>query len=113
VIVFAAGAPAATATATTVAGTGTLRLASVVLESGGDDASGARLSAGGEEVGFVTQAVVSPHLGGKTLGLAKVHKDLARAAGTAVTAQVGGAAVAGEIAQHPVYDPERKRAKES
>jgi len=91
----------------------TLRLASVVLESGGDDASGARLSAGGEEVGFVTQAVVSPHLGGKTLGLAKVHKDLARAAGTAVTAQVGGAAVAGEIAQHPVYDPERKRAKES
>src|SRR5438132_4464510 len=53
----------------------TLRLTSVVLESGGDDASGAKLTAGGEEVGFVTQAVVSPHLGGKTLGLAKVHKD--------------------------------------
>src|SRR5436190_2204460 len=42
-----------------------LRLTSVVLESGGDDASGAPLSVGG----FVTQAVVSPYLGGKTLGL--------------------------------------------
>jgi len=63
-------------------------------------------------VGFVTQAIVSPHLGGKTLGLAKIHKDLAKA-GTRVTARVGDEAVAGEVVQHPVYDPERKRAKES
>jgi aminomethyltransferase len=90
-----------------------LRLTSVVLEGGGDDASGARLSARGEEIGFVTQAVVSPHLGGKTLGLAKVRKDLAKAAGTAVIARVGGDDVDGEIVRHPVYDPERKRAKES
>src|SRR5712692_4807169 len=40
----------------------TLRLTSVALESGGDDASGAPLSADGEEIGFVTQAVVSPYL---------------------------------------------------
>src|SRR5213593_838607 len=91
----------------------TLRLTSVVLESGGDDASGAKLSAGGEEVGFVTQAVVSPYLEGKTLGLAKVRKDLAKAAGTTVTAQVGGEEVVGEIVEHPVYEKERKRAKES
>src|SRR3954453_18808602 len=38
-------------------GTTTLRLTSVTLESGGDSASGARLSVDGEDVGFVTQAI--------------------------------------------------------
>ena len=90
----------------------TLRLTSVVLESGGDEASGASLSVDGAEVGFVTQAIVSPYLGGKTLGLAKVRKELAKA-GTKVTAGVGDDAVACEVVRHPVYDPERKRAKES
>jgi glycine cleavage system T protein (aminomethyltransferase) len=90
----------------------TLRLTSVVLESGGDDASGATLSVDGDEVGFVTQAVVSPYLDGKTLGLAKVPKA-ATAPGTRVTARVGGAEVPGEIVQHPVYEKERRRAKES
>jgi aminomethyltransferase len=87
----------------------TLRLASVVLDSGGDDASGAPLSVGG----FITQAVVSPYLDGKTLGLAKVPADIARAPGTKLTATIGGEEVAGEIAPHPVYDKERRRAKES
>jgi aminomethyltransferase len=89
-----------------------LRLTSVVLESGGDAATGATLSVDGAEVGLVTQAIVSPHLGGKTLGLAKIRKDLAEA-GTKVTARVGEDSVAGEIVRHPVYDPERKRAKET
>jgi aminomethyltransferase len=90
----------------------TRRLTSVVLDSGGDEASGAPLSVDGTEVGFVTQAIVSPFLGGKTLGLAKVNKELANA-GTKVTAHVGDDSVAGEIVQHPVYDAERKRAKEA
>jgi aminomethyltransferase len=90
----------------------TLRLTSVVLDAGGDDASGAKLFVDGAEVGFVTQAIVSPYLGGKTLGLAKVPKAMA-AAGTRVTARLGGGDVAGEIVQHPVYDKERKRAKET
>ena len=90
----------------------TQRLTSVVLESGGDAATDAPLSAGGSEVGLVTQSVESPYLGGKTLGLAKVHKDV-REPGTKVTAIVGGEKVDGEIVHHPVYDPERKRAKES
>src|SRR5256885_7346921 len=51
----------------------TLRLTSVVLDSGGDDASGAKLSASDEEVGFVTQAGVSPYLGGEKAGLAQVR----------------------------------------
>ncbi|MFN8185900.1 MAG: aminomethyltransferase family protein [Gaiellales bacterium] len=89
-----------------------LRLTSVVLESGGDAASGAPLLVDGQEVGIVTQAVESPHLGGKTLGLAKIRKEL-REPGVAVQANVGGELVAGEIVRHPVYDPERKRAKES
>jgi glycine cleavage system aminomethyltransferase T len=85
-----------------------------VLESGGDDASGAELSVDGVEVGLVTQSVVSPFLGGKTLGLAKVPKELAKAVGTHVSARVGDAdVVAGEIVEHPVYDKDRKRAKES
>jgi aminomethyltransferase len=91
----------------------TLRLTSVALDSSGDAATGARLSAGGEEVGFVTQAVESPHLDGRTLGLAKVRKDLAKAVGTAVTARVGGADVPGEIVEHPVYERARRRARES
>jgi aminomethyltransferase len=90
----------------------TLRLTSVVLESGGDAASGARLFVEGGEVGLVTQAVESPHLGGKTLGLAKIQKEL-REPGTSVTARIEGEDVPGEVVRHPVYDPERKRAKES
>ena len=90
----------------------TLRLTSVVLEGGGDLASGAPLAIDGREVGLVTQAVESPHLGGKTLGLAKIDKEL-REPGTAVVATVEDEPVPGEIVRHPVYDPERKRVKES
>jgi glycine cleavage system T protein (aminomethyltransferase) len=89
-----------------------LRLTSVVLQSGGDAASGAPLSVDGTEVGLVTQAVESPYLGGKTLGLAKVDKDR-REPGTAVTARLEGEDIPGEVVRHPVYDPERRRAKES
>jgi aminomethyltransferase len=87
-----------------------VRLASVVLESGGDAATGAPLQVKGADVGTVTQAVSSPFLGGKTLGLAKIRKDLA-VAGTAVSAQVGGEKVAGEVVRHPAYEPERKKVK--
>jgi aminomethyltransferase len=89
-----------------------LRLTSVVLEGGGDEASGAPIGIDGEEVGLVTQAVVSPYLGGKTLGLAKIRKDL-NTPGHRIEAQIGEERVAGEVVAHPVYDPERKRAKES
>ena len=89
-----------------------LRLTSVVLERGGDEASGAPLAIDSEEVGLVTQAVESPYLDGQTLGLAKVRKDR-NSPGQLVEARVGDERVAGEIVSHPVYDPERKRAKES
>jgi aminomethyltransferase len=89
-----------------------LRLTSVVLESGGEEASGAALRHDGVDVGLVTQAIVSPHLNGATLGLAKVRKDL-RDPGTLLMADVDGATVPAEVVRHPVYDPERRRAKES
>lgn len=95
-----------------------VRLGSVVLDSGGAAASGARLAVDGEDVGYVTQAVASPYLGGRTLGLAKLHRPH-NAVGTKVIATLSGAdgagrgdVVPGEVVRHPVYDPERKRAKE-
>ena len=66
-----------------------LRLTSVTLESGGDAASGAPIQVGGEEVGLVTQAVESPYLDGKTLGLAKIRKDL-KEPGTRIEARSTG-----------------------
>jgi aminomethyltransferase len=89
----------------------TLRLTSVVLESGGAAASEAPLRVDGSEVGLVTQAIESPYLGGKTLGLAKIRADL-REPGTNVTALVEGDEVGGEVVAHPVYERERRRAKE-
>jgi aminomethyltransferase len=91
----------------------TLRLTSVALDEGGDEASGAKLFLEGSEIGVVTQAVVSPFLGGRTLGLAKVPKELAQSTGARLTARVGDRDVDAEIVQHPVYEKERRRAKES
>src|SRR5206468_10460396 len=65
-----------------------LRLTSVVLEGGGDEASGGAIGVDGEEVGLVTQAVESPYLGGRTLGLAKIRKDLNQP-GQNIQVQVG------------------------
>jgi aminomethyltransferase len=87
-----------------------LRLTSVVLESGGDEASGARLGLDGEEVGLVTQAISSPYLDGRTLGLAKIRKDLNQP-GQSLDAQVGDERVPGEVVRHPVYDSERRRVR--
>ena len=89
----------------------TLRLTSVTLDEGGDDASGAPLYVDGDEVGMVTQAIVSPYLGGTTLGLAKVRRELIEP-GRAVEARLDGGRVRGRLVGHPVYDPERRRAKE-
>ena len=72
----------------------TLRLTSVVLEAGGAEATGAQLTDDGSVVGFITQAVVSPYLNGKTLGLAKVEKAWTDP-GTAIEAQIDGEAVPG------------------
>ncbi len=91
-----------------------LRLTSVVLDDAGPAASGAVLTVVGEDepAGVVTQAVSSPYLGGRTLGLAKLRKPH-HVAGTPITAAVEGREVRGEVVSHPVYDPKRTRAKET
>jgi aminomethyltransferase len=92
----------------------TRRLTSVVLDDGGEEATGASLllrDGDARPVGEITQAVRSPLLGGRTLGLARL--DLPHnGAGTSITALVGGREVGGEVVSHPVYDPRRTRAKE-
>ena len=87
-----------------------LRLTSVELESGGDEASGAPIFVEGQEVGLVTQAVVSPYREGRTLGLAKIRRDLHQQ-GTRIEARLDGRPVPGVVTRHPVYDPERRRVR--
>ena len=86
------------------------RLMSVTLESGGDAATNAPIARDGKKIGYVTQAITSPFLGGKTLGLAKIEKGHAKA-GAAVSATVDGREVAGQLGVQKVYDPERKRVR--
>jgi aminomethyltransferase len=88
----------------------TVRLTTVVLDSGGDGASAAPLFVDGTQVGLVTQAVSAPLLNGRTLGLAKIRKDLA-VPGTKVTAHVGDEEIGGQVVRHPAYEPERKKVK--
>ena len=88
-----------------------LRLTSVVLEGGGEAASGAPLLIDGVEVGFVTQAIESPYLDGQTLALAKLPREL-NVPGSRVVARIPTGDVGGTVVQHPVYDRERRRAKE-
>ena len=75
------------------------RLTSVALEAGGAEATGAELTVDGSVVGFITEAVVSPYLDGKTLGLAKVDRNRTEP-GTAVEARVAGEAVPGAVVRH-------------
>jgi aminomethyltransferase len=87
-----------------------MRLMSVTLESGGDAATNAPVTRDGAAIGYVTQAIVSPLLGGKTLGLAKIDKANAKP-GTLVSATVDGREVSGQLGAQKVYDPERKRVR--
>jgi len=86
------------------------RLVSVVLDRGEDAATGAQLTVDGDVIGHVSMAVASPYLDGKTLGLAKVHRDFT-SPGTRVVASFEGDEVGGELVATPVYDPDRKRVR--
>jgi aminomethyltransferase len=87
-----------------------MRLMSVTLDSGGDAATNAPITRNGKKIGYVTQAIVSPLLNGKTLGLAKIEKADAKL-GAPVSATVDGREVAGQLGAQKVYDPERKRVR--
>lgn len=82
------------------------RVVTVQVEAEPETAEGARLLLDGADVGYLTMAVPSPHLGGVTLGLARVDQDAARP-GTALVA-AGRPAV---VMATPVYDPDRVRVR--
>ncbi len=87
-----------------------MRLMSVTLESGGDAATNASVMREGLKIGYVTQAITSPFLSGKTLGLVKIERAHAHP-GTRVSAIVDGHEVSGQLGGQKVYDPERKRVR--
>jgi aminomethyltransferase len=87
-----------------------MRLMSVTLDSGGDAATNAPITRNGKKIGYVTQAIVSPLLNGKTLGLAKIEKADAKL-GAPVSATIDGREVPGQLGAQKVYDPERKRVR--
>jgi aminomethyltransferase len=83
-----------------------LRVASVLID--GPPGEGLELEHDGLPVGVVTMAMPSPELGGRTLGLARLPKDLARH-GTRL--RVTDGAHEAEVIPTPVYDPERLRVR--
>ncbi|MCY3650332.1 MAG: aminomethyl transferase family protein [Acidimicrobiaceae bacterium] len=82
---------------------------SVVID-GIAEAEFAPVALNGEPVGVVTMALPSPHLGGRTLGLARIRKSAA-AVGTALTGEASGASFRAEVVATPVFDPERTRVR--
>ncbi|KAA1380584.1 aminomethyltransferase family protein [Aeromicrobium fastidiosum] len=83
------------------------RVVSVVVDADPDAADGARLVDAGEDVGWVTMAVPSPVLDGKTLGLARVAVGSAKI-GTTLALADGAVAT---VVRTPVYDPDRDRVR--
>lgn len=85
------------------------RVVSVVID-GITEAEFAPVTLDGSEVGLVTMALPSPHLGGRTIGLARVDKSAA-AVGTVLAGEANGAPFSAEVVATPVFDPERRRVR--
>ena len=85
------------------------RVVSVVID-GIDQAEFTPVSLNGSEAGVVTMALPSPHLRGRTLGLARVTKSAA-AVGTILAGEHGGVPFRAEVVSTPVFDPERRRVR--
>ena len=83
------------------------RVVSVVTEASPEVAEGSSLSNGEGEVGFVTMAVPSPVVGGKTVALARVKASDAKV-GTTLTLADGSVA---SVVRTPVYDADRVRVR--
>ena len=85
------------------------RVVSVAID-GIAEAEFAPVALNGETVGVVTMALPSPHLGGRTLGLARVRKTVA-GVGTVLAGEAGGVPFRAEVVSTPVFDPERRRVR--
>jgi aminomethyltransferase len=87
------------------------RVVTVQVDAEPEAAEGARLLLDGTDVGHVTMAVPSPHLGGATLAMARVDQDAAKAGTSLTIAGAGGATAPAVVRPTPVYDPERTRVR--
>jgi aminomethyltransferase len=87
------------------------RVVTVQLDTDPDTAEGARLLKDGTDVGHVTMAVPSPHLGGVTLGLARIDQDAAKPGTPLTAAGPRGSTVRAVVKATPVYDPNRLRVR--
>lgn len=86
------------------------RVVTVQVEAAPEAAEGARLLLDGTDVGYVTMAVPAPHLGGATLGMARVDQDAVKP-GTALAAAADGTTASATVRTTPVYDPDRNRVR--
>jgi aminomethyltransferase len=87
-------------------GSATRTLVSVVFPAEAEGLDGAEIMVEGKPVGSISMVIPSPALAGQMLGLVRIDKAQA-AEGTVISA----AGNQGTVAKVPVYDPERKRAR--
>ena len=85
------------------------RVVSVLID-GIDGAEFAPVRLDGEQVGTVTMALPSPHLDGRTLGLARVRTPAA-SVGRILNGEADGVPFRAEVVATPVFDRERIRVR--
>ena len=86
------------------------RVMTIRIEGDSEGLDGAPIQVEGLDVGQVTMAVPSPALGGSTIAMARLHRDVARV-GQFLTVEVPSGVREAEVLRTPVYDPDRIRVK--
>ena len=86
------------------------RVMTIRIDGDPDGLDGAQIDVAGRVVGHVTMAVPSPALGGATLAMARLHRDVAQI-GHALNVTTESGSREAEVLKTPVYDPERTRVK--
>ena len=86
------------------------RVMTIRIDGEADGLDGAPIEVDGRAVGHVTMAVPSPALGGATLAMARLHRDVAQV-GHGLTVRTESEKREAQVLRTPVYDPERTRVK--
>ena len=87
------------------------RVMTIRIDGDPDGLDGAPISHEGTTVGHVTMAVPSPALGGATLAMARLHRDVAKVGTVLTVTPESSEARSTEVLKTPVYDPERVRVR--
>ena len=86
------------------------RVVTIRVEGDADGLDGAAIVADGRVVGQVTMAVPSPSLGGATIAMARLVRDIAQV-GSVLAVEAENGVRSAEVLRTPVYDPERIRVR--